>query len=133
MRKKKLVTALTISAMMVLSLGSIVAEANNEDTDFNFTFNNETVKTGLRTKADSTSSYMKCNKATKSYTAHVYGWYQGMECDCSYGHSYVFTTGTTHFMLNDVYEKGYSSAGIAANRNYAAVYSASGKWSPDSV
>lgn len=131
--RKKLISIIAMT-LMVVSMGAVSAQANNyTDRDFLFNFKNYFCTTGTLAKTDRTSSYMRCISAAKPYTAHVYSNQGGQRVDCSYGHSYQFTTGTVQYMLNNVYEKGYRNAGIFATRNYGYTYSASGKWSPDSV
>ncbi|MDD3278016.1 MAG: hypothetical protein PHG16_03930 [Lachnospiraceae bacterium] len=130
---KKKLTALILGAMMVMSAGALTVQANNcVDTTYSFNFSNATQLTGVRQKQDSTSSYMSCSYAGASYSAHVYS-VQGGIVDCSFGHTYQFSSGVTSYMLNNVYERGYHNAGIYATRNYGYGYTAKGVWSPDSV
>lgn len=76
---------------------------------------------------------MKCTSAGAAYTAHVYGYKNGVTYDCSMGRTYQFTGGTTRYMINNVYESGLRSAGIYGTRNYGYSYIATGVWSPDSI
>lgn len=130
---KKKLTALILGAMMVTSVGAMTVQANNHnDTTYSYNFSNSAQLTGTRAKQDASSSYMSCSYAGAAYTAHVYS-YQGGNVDCSYGHTYQFSTGVTKFMVNNVYERGYRNAGIYGTRNYGYSFTASGLWSPDSV
>ena len=128
-----LVRVMTCAALMlpVFSLG--VSANNCKDMDYDFYFTRTVAWTTAEPKLDNSSSYMKCNSAGRSYTAYVYAPVNGKQLDCSMGHAYSFQGGTTHYMLNNVRERGYHGAGIVATRSFSYSYEAHGVWSPDSI
>ena len=136
---KKVLGSVLLSAMMISTMGSVTAFANNStDTSYNFTFENAQRYTDARAKQDTSKLYMKCNSITSntSYTAHAVGCTSATstKVDCSRGNSYTFATaGTYYYMTSWVKENGYNYARIACNPNYGYKFTASGKWSPDNV
>ncbi len=134
MRKKAII--LMLSMLMAIPFGSKVVYANNYiDSPYTFQFTTAYEVTAFRPKQDDSYSYMHCKFASRSYTAHVVSrsTQTGILQDCSYGRTYQFESGTTHPMLNSVWERGYREAAILATRDYAYSYSANGDWSPDSI
>lgn len=133
--RKKIFTIL-LSTLLIFLFAFMSVSANNcGDTTFRFMFFSDHYYTELRGKTDTSSSYMSCNSTPYSYRAHVYTTSgSGNIIDCSYGHYYVFNTGTTRYLINNVKENGYTSSGIMGTRlYYGTAYSSTGLWSPDSV
>ncbi len=134
-RMKKIICG--VCTVAVCMMGTVISvDANNYvDSPYEFKFTQYTANTGYRPKLDDSSSYMKCDYATYDYNAHVVSRSSqtGAMVDCSMGRHYYFSTGTTHYMINSVFENGYREGAILGTRNHSLNYSASGVWSPDSI
>lgn len=132
-----------ILALTVLGTNTMLqvdAAGNYSDTSYRFIFGEwqpySGWKTEKRAKRDDTSSYMSCNSAQGySYTAKVCAsnnpndeWATDVGSP-----SYRFYSGYTFYMINYVYEKGYSYATIKAQPDGNANFTATGVWSPDSI
>lgn len=148
--KKFFATASAI-AIIVGSLGTMGVLANNcGDTSWTFTYatggNMYATKDG-RQKQDDSSSYMKCNSYShignqgsgNSYYGTAHG---AVSKESSYGNRmyngkvstrYMFTSGTTKYMTNYIYESSCRWANIYCESGYTSYATFSGVWSPDSV
>ena len=136
--KKSISIVLVLVTLLLISASVSVQASNYTDTTYTYKFwddNEGAACTDVREKQDATSVYMKCQSTAYYYTAFVIGTHSETDLlrDLSGGHTYTFSTGTVHKMINYVYEKGYEYAGIFAERGYPAQYSATGLWSPDSI
>ena len=148
--KKFFATASAI-AIIVGSLGTMGVLANNcGDTSWTFTYatggNMYATKDG-RQKQDDSSSYMKCNSYSHSGNQGSGNMYQGtphgaVSKESSYSNlmyngkvstRYMFTSGTTKYMTNYIYESSCRWANIYCESGYTSYATFSGVWSPDSV
>ena len=139
--KKKLATMALAATLAVSVLGTnpVWAAKNNNHSDTTYTYNfsehcpYQGWHTSPRKKLDDTSSYMKCKKTTYGYTGTVKG-SNGDNYEKEVNSpSYYFKSGTTKFMINYVYEKGYPYAVINAAPDVQTYFTATGVWSPDSI
>jgi hypothetical protein len=141
----KTILSLLIGTAIVATLAIIPVMAAGNYTDTNYTFNFTTPGTkytAVREKRDKTSTYMKC-ESISTYPTHndsYQAWVVGTDSvngtnlvNVSHGNIYTFYNGTTRKMLNWVYEEGYTYGGIAGSANYMYQFTATGKWSPDSI
>ncbi len=147
--KKFFATASAI-AIIVGSLGTMGVLANNcKDSDWTFTYatgGNMYASSG-RQKQDDSSCYMKCNSYShignqgsgNSYYGTAHG---AVSKESSYSNRmyngkvsthYMFTSGTTKYMTNYIYESSCRWAKIYCESGYTSYATFSGVWSPDSV
>lgn len=147
--KKFFATASAI-AIIVGSLGTMGVLANNcKDSDWTFTYatgGNMYASSG-RQKQDDSSCYMKCNSYShignqgsgNSYYGTAHG---AVSKESSYSNRmyngkvsprYMFTSGTTKYMTNYIYESSCRWANIYCESGYTSYATFSGVWSPDSV
>ena len=147
--KKFFATASAI-AIIVGSLGTMGVLANNcKDSNWTFTYatgGNMYASSG-RQKQDDSSCYMKCNSYShignqgsgNSYYGTAHG---AVSKESSYSNRmyngkvstrYMFTSGTTKYMTNYIYESSCRWAKIYCESGYTSYATFSGVWSPDSV
>ena len=151
MRFKKFFATASAVAIITGSLGTMGVLANNcKDSDWTFTYatggNMYATKDG-RQKQDDSSSYMKCNSYShignqgsgNSYYGTAHG---AVSKESSYSNRmyngkvstrYMFTSGTTKYMTNYIYESSCRWAKIYCESGYTSYATFSGVWSPDSV
>ena len=151
MKLKKFLATVSAVAIMAGSLGTMGVLANNcKDSNWTFTYatggNMYATKDG-RQKQDDSSCYMRCNSYShignqgsgNSYygTAHgaVSEWssYSNRMYNGKVSPRYMFTSGTTKYMTNYIYESSCRWAKIYCESGYTSYATFSGVWSPDSV
>ncbi|TCP29944.1 hypothetical protein EV207_10738 [Scopulibacillus darangshiensis] len=146
MTLRKKVYTVVLTAAMVLSIGfstAIPTFANNyHDTDyvFNFPMGTNVAYTGIRSKSDDSSAYMKLKEIgprtyNPAYTASVVNLYGKNFSRTWY---YVFDSSDINrgrYLSNYAWEDNHRvvSVQIKAVRRAAHGYYASGVWSPDSI
>ena len=150
MRFKKFFATASAVAIITGSLGTMGVLANNcKDSDWTFTYatgGNMYASSGRQKQADS-SCYMKCNSYShignqgsgNSYYGTAHG---AVSKESSYSNRmyngkvstrYMFTSGTTKYMTNYIYESSCRWANIYCESGYTSYATFSGVWSPDSV
>ncbi len=150
MRFKKFFATASAVAIITGSLGTMGVLANNcKDSDWTFTYatgGNMYASSG-RQKQNDSSCYMKCNSYShignqgsgNSYYGTAHG---AVSKESSYSNRmyngkvstrYMFTSGTTKYMTNYIYESSCRWAKIYCESGYTSYATFSGVWSPDSV
>lgn len=142
MKKHRTVSKVVCSLFALVTVataGMITAGAagNIEDKEFSLDINHlqSTDYTELRNKQDSTSVYMNVDSKVGAIITRVVAF--DVEntvayVDCSGGHIYPANLGVT-YMINYVYENGYSLAAIRGDQSSTSNAGVTGVWSPDSV
>ena len=150
MKLKKFLATVSAVAIMAGSLGTMGVLANNcKDSNWTFTYatGGNMYVSSSRQKQDNSSCYMRCNSYShignqgsgNSYygTAHgaVSEWssYSNRMYNGKVSPRYMFTSGTTKYMTNYIYESSCRWAKIYCESGYTSYATFSGVWSPDSV
>ncbi len=123
----------------VATAGMITAGAAGNISDstleLNINYLQSTDYTPIRNKLDSTSTYMWVDDKSGAIITRVVGSNQediSSFVDCSRGHIYPANLGVT-YMINYVYENGYTWAAIRGDQSSTSNAGVTGEWSPDSV
>lgn len=136
----KKISAVVLSAGMLLSMGGIGVQAGNSgDTIFEyFKVTSDTKFTIPREKLDYTSSTVKLTSATLPVVVRVYGtrsWSEsGLKYDCTYGTPQIIRVSSAYtYLPNMVKENKFTYASLGFTRTGVENAVITGVWSPDSV
>ena len=138
MKLKKFLATVSAVAIMAGSLGTMGVLANNcKDSNWTFTYatGGNMYVSSSRQKQDNSSCYMRCNSYYGTAHGAVSEWssYSNRMYNGKVSPRYMFTSGTTKYMTNYIYESSCGWANIYCESGYTSYATFSGVWSPDSV